>query len=151
MSEFDRMVSLPDGQTPRFPNRCLRCQSPNPESSAKFRIGFLGTPQAIPACGRCAKIIRRRQLCRAVLFTLGAIAVPILCFHGLEMAKNDGLKGPNGGIGIGVMILSFFPIIGYAFIFPLPVWLSANADRSVTYKWRTDEAAAEFKALNGVR
>ncbi len=159
-------VSLPVAQTPSFPDRCVSCEKPHPGDAAELSVtgagsspGFtesainaaLGSSMRgsnititlqVPACTRCAKALQSRHRWKTFWLYFGALGGVCLMFITLTYVESVWL----GLIWIAIGVLG--PVIwelrhppGFTFT-PMP--------SSVSYEFRSELCASEFRDLNGV-
>jgi hypothetical protein len=143
-------VILPVNKVPTFPYRCVRCSSPEAYSSATFRVGYFQRGSVeVPSCEPCARKLRTRVFLRFALFWLGIglffLGIPVV----VPWVHRAG-AGADQGAAYLLLLVAVIPWLAYRLIFPLPLVLMPSRD-TITYKWRSAKAAAEFAAANGVR
>jgi hypothetical protein len=151
----DHVVILPKSQTPVFPELCAVCGSPNPQNHLKCSTPFLDSSNGgpivhlqVPACMSCASTVRGQGLFRVLAWVLLiSAAVAILFFLPESWQQNRLVYRLTRGF---LIFASVILMLGWSFIFPKHFEFSTTSDSSL-YAFKSEEAAAAFKKLNGAK
>lgn len=151
-------VRLPKSVKPVYPDRCVRCGLPRPESFVRITTHSIGWwtvvlmhmgksfRATVPACRPCARRIRWQRWSRLAIFL--ACMVPAIP---LAMYFLGSYRGPfRKVLGVGATILLLSPYFLWEAFYAPVVNLTAYADE-VDYEFTDREYAEEFAALNNGR
>lgn len=148
-------VSLPRAYTPAFPDRCVACGRPGPDSTyttATRSIGWWSVlpgwfgarvEATAPACEPCRLAMTRQRRVRQAVN-----AVCILAGAGAAVWLLGWYRGPGRKVLLtGAVLVLLTPLMVWELLNPRPFDLTAYAE-TVDYEFRDPAYAAEFAALN---
>jgi hypothetical protein len=153
---FSTDVNLPKSHKARFPNKCVVCGRPSPESTVRLITGSIGpwtwllwhfgTPFTVkaPACTVCGWRLQVLRL-TSLLVTIGACVVAIVVVW--PMVSDRVPRAARKWIVMGIALISLSPYFLYHTFFPPPFDITAYGD-SVDYEFRNADLACEFAELN---
>jgi hypothetical protein len=148
-------IKLPKTVTPIFPDRCVACGVPDPDSRLRVGTNAIGWwtiafwtfgPRFsvdVPACEGCRQqMIRQRRL---RLFVCGIF---IVVGFGVALYVLGSFRGPvKRWLAMGIVLACMIPWFVWETFSPRPIDLTAYAD-SVQYEFRDEDYADEFLELN---
>ncbi len=149
-------ITLPRTQTPVFPDRCVACGVPCPETFIRVGTHSIGwwtilfwTHGArfsvnVPTCEPCrGKMIRQRWVRLAVEAIFVAVGVSVAVY-----VLGGSLRGPlKRWLALLIVLLCMLPWFVWELVFPRPIDLTAYA-HSVNFEFRDEDYAEEFAELN---
>jgi hypothetical protein len=149
-------VNLPKSHKARFPNKCVVCGRPSPESTVRLITGTIGwwtwllwhfgesfTVRA-PACASCGWRLHLQRLA-GLLVTIGLVVVALWLVWPLVSEQVP--RAARKWIALGLALICISPQIIWRTLFPYPFDITCFAD-SVDYEFRDEDIAQEFAELN---
>jgi hypothetical protein len=153
---FSTDVNLPKNHEARFPNKCVVCGCPSPESTVRLITGTIGwwtwlfwhfgLPFTIkaPACTFCGWRLHLLRLA-SLLVTVAACVVSIWVVW--PFVSNQVPRAVQKWVIMGLALICLLPYFLYQTFFPPPFDITAHGD-SVDYEFRDPDMANEFAELN---
>jgi hypothetical protein len=148
-------VNLPKTLRPTFPDRCVACGLPCPDSTIPVGTHAIGWwtialwvhgarfSVDVPACEAC-----RRQMVRQRWLRLFVCGVFVVVGLGVALYVLGSFRGPlHRWLAMGIALLCLLPWIAWEIVSPPPIDLTAYSD-TVDYEFRDEDYAQEFAMLN---
>jgi hypothetical protein len=148
-------LNLPKTLRPVFPDRCVACGLPSPESYVRVSTHAIGWwtiafwvhgarfSVDVPSCEPCRRQMIRQKWLRRILF-----GIPVVVGMGVASSMFGSFHSPlYRMLMMGVGILCLIPFVVWETFFPRPIDLIAYSD-TVDYEFLDEEYAQEFASLN---
>jgi hypothetical protein len=149
-------VNLPKSHKARFPDKCVVCGRPSPESTVRLITGTMGwwtwllwhfgwpfTVKA-PACTFCAWRLYAGRLVSLLI----TIALCVITLWLVWPLFSDQVPRPaRKWAMMGLILVCSSPYFIYQVFFPQPFDITAKSE-SVDYEFRDGDMAYEFAELN---
>lgn len=149
-------VNVPRAHAARFPNRCVACGAPDPDSHIRIVTGTLGWwtwvawwwgmpfKAKAPACAGCSW----RQLFLRLLSLVVTIATVVVAFWWIwPLFKEAVPAGLRRWAMMGLAIVCLLPQILFEVFFARPFDVTAYSE-SVDYEFTSSDYAIEFALWN---
>lgn len=148
-------VTLPKDQQPEFPDRCVACGTPSPDSFYQavtyavswwnfwwIGIGKRSTVQ-VPACASCCRVMYLKRRVRLGIRGVSMVLAVVGAVYLLQWYQGPFKKQ----IGMGVGLFLMLPVIIWE-VFNPPHFDMTVESKTVDYEFLDRAYADEFVALN---
>lgn len=149
-------INLPRTHKAKFPDRCVVCGTPGPDSNVTLITGsigwwtwllwWFGSPCIVraPACNHCSwRLHAGRFLSLVVTIVIVIASIWLIWPHFADAVPRAMKKWAM----MGLAIVCLLPQIIYEVVYPKPFDITAFSN-SVDYEFADEEFAFEFAALN---
>lgn len=153
---FSTDINLPKTYKAKFPDKCVVCGRPSPDSTVRLITGAIGwwswllwhfgKPFTVvaPACRKCAWRLHARRFA-SLAMTVALCVVAVELFGPMVSASVS--HGWRKWVMMGLALVCLAPLILYETVFPHPFNITAYGE-SVDYEFRDPARAREFAELN---
>lgn len=160
---FSSDITLPIGQRPIWPSRCILCGSDTPDATFSFRAGRIGWHQLItlhpaigsrplvnaPACSSCRRVLRRGRVLREWCSWLVVLPVAIVIIWALHQAGlfSGSFRPYRRWIAAAIILLSLIPYLLVEILHPPRIDATARG-KKLDYEFADPDYAILFSSLN---